>query len=52
MVGRAAAGRPQDVYDMVKSDAGESRMMTLEVIFIVVCIIFPIIQIIQVMIGK
>jgi hypothetical protein len=42
----------QDVYDMVKSDAGESRMMTLEVIFIIVCIIFPIIQIVQVMIGK
>ncbi len=42
----------QDVYDMVKSDAGESRMMTLEVIFIIVCIIFPIIQILQVMIGK
>ena len=42
----------QDVYDMVKSDAGESRMVTLEVIFIVVCIIFPIIQILQVMIAK
>ena len=42
----------QDVYDMVKSDAGESRMVALEVTFIVVCIIFPIIQIIQVMIAK
>jgi hypothetical protein len=42
----------QDVYDMVKSDAGESRMIALEVTFIIVCIIFPIIQIIQVMIAK
>jgi hypothetical protein len=41
----------QDVYDMVKSDAAEKRMVALEVTFIVVCIIFPIIQIIQVMIG-
>jgi hypothetical protein len=42
----------QDVYDMVKSDAGESRMVALEITFIIVCIIFPIIQIIQVMIAK
>ena len=42
----------QDVYDMVKADAGESRMVALEVTFIIVCIIFPIIQIIQVMIAK
>jgi hypothetical protein len=42
----------QDVYDMVKSDSGESRMMALEVTFIIVCIIFPIIQIVQVMIAK
>ncbi len=42
----------QDVYDMVKSDAGEKRMVALEVTFIVVCIIFPIIQILQVMIQK
>jgi hypothetical protein len=42
----------QDVYDMVKVDAGEKRMVALEVTFIVVCIIFPIIQIVQVMIAK
>ena len=42
----------QDVYDMVKSDAGERRMVALEVTFIIVCIIFPIIQILQVMITK
>ncbi len=42
----------QDVYDMVKSDAGESRMIALEVTFIIVCIIFPIIQILQVMISE
>jgi hypothetical protein len=42
----------QDVYDMVKVDAGERRMVALEVTFIIVCIIFPIIQILQVMIAK
>ena len=42
----------QDVYDMVKSDAGEKRMVALEVTFIIVCIIFPIIQIVQVMIAE
>ena len=42
----------QDVYDMVKVDAGERRMVALEVTFIIVCIIFPIIQIVQVMIQK
>jgi hypothetical protein len=42
----------QDVYDMVKSDAAESRMVALEVTFIVVCVIFPIIQIIQVMVAE
>jgi hypothetical protein len=42
----------QDVYDMVKSDAGEKRMVALEVTFIIVCIIFPIIQIVQVMITN
>ena len=42
----------QDVYDMVKADTGESRMVALEVTFIVVCVIFPILQILQVMISK
>jgi hypothetical protein len=42
----------QDVYDMLKADAAERRMVALEVTFIFVCIFFPIIQIIQVMIGK
>ena len=42
----------QDVYDMVKADTGESRMVALEVTFIVVCIIFPLLQILQVMISK
>ncbi|MDP3177266.1 MAG: hypothetical protein Q8M76_05130 [Spirochaetaceae bacterium] len=37
----------QDVYDMVKTDAGERRMIALEVTFIIVCIVFPIIQIVQ-----
>ena len=42
----------QDVYDMVKNDSGEERMVTLEIIFIVVCIIFPLVQILQVMITS
>jgi len=33
----------QSVYEMVKSDAGERRMLLLEIVFIVVCII-PIVQ--------
>jgi hypothetical protein len=42
----------QDLYDMVKADAAESRMVALEVTFIVVCVIFPIIQILQVMLAE
>ena len=42
----------QDVYDMVKADTGESRMVALEVTFIVVCIIFPLLQILQVMMAR
>jgi|GEM_PF-221711 len=42
----------QDVYDMVKSDSGEQRMVALEIIFIVVCIIFPVVQIVQVMLTN
>jgi hypothetical protein len=41
----------QEVYDMVKTDTGERRMVTLEIVFIVVCIILPLIQILQVMIS-
>lgn len=37
------------VYDMAKTDSAERRMLSLEVTFIVVCIIFPVIQIIQVL---
>jgi hypothetical protein len=42
----------QDVYDMVKNDSGEERMVTLEIVFIVVCIIFPLVQILQVMVTS
>ncbi|HTX74364.1 MAG TPA: hypothetical protein VMC79_16140 [Rectinemataceae bacterium] len=42
----------QNVYDMVKTDSGERRMITLEIIFIVVCIIFPVVQIVQVMLTS
>jgi hypothetical protein len=40
----------QSVYDMVKTDTAERRMVALEVTFIIVCIIFPILQIVQVMV--
>jgi hypothetical protein len=39
----------QSVYEMLKSEDHDRRLLTLEMIFIVVCIVFPIIQIIQVM---
>jgi hypothetical protein len=41
----------EDLYDTVRTEAAESRMIALEVTFIVVCIVFPIVQIIQVMLG-
>lgn len=41
----------QDVYELLKNDTGERRMMTLEVVFIVVCIVLPVIQIVQVMVA-
>ena len=42
----------QNIYELLKSDTTEQRMMTLEMVFIAVCIIFPILQIIQVMLVK
>ena len=40
----------QNVYELLKNDTAERRMMTLEVVFIVVCIVLPAIQIVQVMV--
>jgi hypothetical protein len=34
---------------MAKTDSSERRMLGLEIVFIVVCIIFPVIQIVQVL---
>jgi hypothetical protein len=42
----------QSIYDMVKTDTSERKIMWLEVIFIIVCIIFPLIQILQVMLER
>ncbi|HPD80196.1 MAG TPA: hypothetical protein P5519_11485 [Spirochaetia bacterium] len=39
----------QDVYDIVKSEKSERTMLWLEIVFIIVCIVFPLLQIIQVM---
>lgn len=36
------------VYERVNADANERRMVFLEVMFIVVCIVFPVIQILQI----
>jgi hypothetical protein len=36
------------VYDMAKTDSAERKMLVLEMVFIIVCAIFPAIQIIQV----
>jgi len=41
----------QDVYEALKSDSGERRMLTLEVVFIIICIVLPVMQIIQVMLA-
>jgi uncharacterized Rmd1/YagE family protein len=41
----------ENLYELLKSDSGERRMMTLEVVFIVVCIVLPLIQIVQVMVA-
>lgn len=38
----------QDVYDIVRGDLAEHRTLVLEIVFIAVCIIFPVIQILQV----
>jgi len=40
----------QSVYDMEKTDTSDQKMFWLEVVFVVVCIVFPLIQIVQVMI--
>jgi len=44
-------GALQNVYEIVKSDKSERTMIVLEIIFIVVCIAFPILQILQVMLS-
>lgn len=41
----------QSVYEIVKSDKNERTMIVLEIIFIIVCIAFPILQILQVMLA-
>ncbi len=42
----------QNLYDIVKTEKNERQTLLLEIIFIVVCIIFPVVQIVQVMISK
>ncbi|HRS03398.1 MAG TPA: hypothetical protein P5336_03445 [Treponema sp.] len=40
------------VYDMVKTDSAERRTLVLEIVFIIVCIVLPLIQIWQALILK
>jgi hypothetical protein len=42
----------QNIYEIVKGDKTERTMLFLEVVFIVVCILFPVIQIVQVMLTS
>lgn len=42
-------GSLQNLYEIVKTDKNDRTMIVLEIIFIIVCIAFPIIQIVQVM---
>ncbi|MDH7484301.1 MAG: hypothetical protein QHH01_06715, partial [Spirochaetales bacterium] len=42
----------QNIYELLKNDTTEQRMITLEIVFIAVCIIFPILQILQVMLMQ
>jgi hypothetical protein len=42
----------QNIYEIVKGDKTERTMLFLEVVFIVVCILFPVIQILQVMLTS
>ena len=36
------------VYERVSSNANEHRMLLLDVVFIIVCIVFPVLQILQI----
>jgi hypothetical protein len=42
----------QSIYEMVKTDTSERKMLWMEVIFIIVCVIFPLIQILQVFLER
>lgn len=42
----------QDIYEIVKGEKSERTMIALEVVFIVVCIVFPVLQILQVMLSS
>ncbi|HSV56031.1 MAG TPA: hypothetical protein VLH39_02855 [Magnetospirillaceae bacterium] len=44
-------GALQSIYEIVKSDKSERTMVFLEIVFIVVCIAFPVHQILQVMLS-
>ena len=42
----------ENVYDMVKTASSERVILTLEIVFIIVCVVFPVIQILQVFLVK
>jgi hypothetical protein len=41
----------QNIYEIVKGDKTDRTMIFLEVVFIVVCVLFPVLQILQVMLS-
>ncbi|MFA6506693.1 MAG: hypothetical protein WCT14_11365 [Treponemataceae bacterium] len=42
----------ESVYDMAKTDTAQQRQLVLEIVFIAVCVIFPVLQIAQALIQK
>jgi hypothetical protein len=42
----------QNVYDMVKTASNEKIILTLEIVFIIVCVVFSVIQILQVFLVR
>ena len=42
----------ESVYDMAKTDSSEQRQLVLEIVFIAVCVVFPVLQIVQALLQK
>lgn len=42
----------ESVYDMAKTDTAAQRQLVLEIVFIAVCVVFPVLQIVQALIQR